>query len=1001
MGRGQNEVQLSNPTKAYVARQQYRQIVEASDHLQTAFKALPHSRYITDFLMQSDTADGQYDAYQYEAAYRTSVYLFAAMRRVANLFSRLKIVAEKREGDEWERMPATDPLNVMFSKEGAPFLYRSYMFYAMYGATMIYKRQTLKGRDSYKRGDILWRWDEGGIAGLTVIPNTNWEPVEDTAIDVIRAFDVYRPDLDNDDKGHMRRIPRPLTVYWVDFDPRRMTRGVSMVSLALNDAVTNAAISRWASHYFLSGAMPMLLVMPSADDPALGIEADLEEIKTQTESLWRGLFSPNALRAKFFDHRLDVQEVGITADKVTAPELDRKALNAVASAFQLAPDLIVPPEGGSDNARHKSLIMQAYTDAVLPPAEAFVQVLTHDLGLEEKNIRLVIATEEIDALSADRRDKTETEAGVFREGGQTLGEYQAAIGSDIIEPLSGFVTINGRTQSVDRILRDDRLPSADAATAMSTGWNDGVVRLNEYRAALQLPPDNETDGYKHQVVPEPGGMGGGGFGGGAPSSNTPPSLPDPSPSNQGGDSGEKPDTQGETEADGENGPENAPGDDSDNTDGDKALAVVEQTNPEEERSNPSDVGVIDIEVIDTSTPITEPIFPDDDTEEDAPTPAYVMLGIGDDSLISMVREQLSKALGEDAQHVKWLPPRLWHCTLAAAEHCPRPVLESLHQLIPENIGYFPLRIDGLIVFENDGEDTAICLKVEASDALVNLQSVVTAAMSAMMVQPSEYSYVGNYTPHITLGYFPAGAIASPAMDVHISVVPNALDIGAADYEIIHSIAMGEPDNTPNAVTDRQAWQRAADIERRRMRALVRQWYVSSTIPDGLPQRLQAAIQEVVDEQTGAKDYQVLNAVMASINDGHFDEHSAEEPENPIMRKLLKKLGRYKSTPQEELFKWRRYAMRPRNGAGKAAERFAVRLIPVAIEAYVRDALKALGDGDQRGITEVFNAAEQQLAQETEVPEINEDFLTEWAERMDDLGDEELTGLLEEPAESAD
>lgn len=940
-----------------------------SSDIQAAYKALPYKQDIADFINDQSPEDGLYSERQLESAYRTSVYMFAALRRVANLFSRVPIVGEIKRGNAWERLPETHELNRLIKSAGTRFLYETYIYYAMYGAVLIYKRKTIKAKEAEERGKTLWKYLDGAVSGLTVIPNAHWELVEDGVTDELLGFDLYR---DTQNIAGSPRINRKRAIYWHDFDMRYRNRGISIVSLGLNDAVTNGAISRWAAHYFMSGAMPMLLVMPETDDPSLGEESDLRDLKSRVENLWRGIFGRFSLRANFFDRKLRVEEVGITADKVTAPELDRKALNALTSIFGISPDLIVPPEGGSQS-RHKELIKEAYDNSVLPSAEHFVSILNEDLGFDDEcPIRLVIAEDQILALEADRQGKSETEISIYSGGAQTLGDTQRRLNIEPIKALDQYVTVNGRAQSVKRTVYEDGLPNTDYLTAISTAWNDGAIRLSDYWKALygkSLPSELE-DGRKFEVVIEPG-MGGGGvsqFASGTPSPEM--GVTPPTPTSDNGEDAEPPlseqaapkrESQGQT------------------TDGDKSSENVTPPAP------------VPVEMMSTGKPVL-PAPPAAEPEDAPKNKAYVYLQIGDDSLIQTVQEQLEMLLG--GADVRWEPRERWHCTLAVADDCPDSTLEAVCDLLPSNIDYLPLRIEGLRTF-NTPDGVALCLNIVEDNELADLQRSVVVAFAAHMIQISEHSRAGAYNPHITLGYLDENIV--PDFKASIVVTPSAVVVGRDNYQTIREIKIGGFDDDlgideePNAIEDRPEWKREIEIQRRRMRALVRHWDTTSEMPPAMPERLREAISEVA----GA-DGNVVEAIMRSINAGHFDQHS-EYYGNPIADRLRKQNAKQKSATHE-LVAWRRYALRPRNGAAKAAERFSVTYLPLDIEHYVRDSLKAIPDKDRTGITEVFNNADRQLEEATAVPEITQATLEEWAARLEESGDDDLLELLADEGE---
>ena len=952
----------------------------ASDELQKHYKSMgSYSQYVQDFINDAGEYAPVYNERQLEMAYRTSYYLFAAIRRVANLFSRLEFIAEVKKNGKWVPLDETHHLNSIFANAGARFLYEMYIFYALFGEVVVYKRKTRKAVYAVHRGNPITTYAQGAIKGVHLIPNAHWTKDEDQYGNEVNGF--YLNVRDDQIGDNMRRLDRGEVVYCKDFDPRYGTRATSMASLVLNNAVTNAAIARWAAHYFMSGALPLLLVS-TEEDPAQMMDADLERYKNLVQRAWRGLWGKFSLRAVFTDRKLNVQEAGIDAEKVQAPELNRDALNAITSVFQIAPDLIVPPEGGSDNARHKFLVKQAYEDAVLPVGEHIIGDFTRDFGLENAPIRLVISTENIEAMEADRADRAATETQIFQAGVQTLGQTQERLKVDVIAPLKDFMMVQGQLWSVDHILREDKIISEKLLAQASTAWNDGAIKLNEYRNWLGLKPDTRN-GYKHEIVP-PEDTGGGGFGGapqlppggGAP--DEPP--PSPPPSN-----GAKPDAAPEPEAEAKPEPQDQP------TDGDKAAAPPADDQPAPALTridNSADV----VPEPAQETPAAEP-----------PDPLYVALWIGEDSLVHTARSTV-ETLMEDVP-VTWSDPANWHITLSHLNDATEGQAEAIARLLPETMGRVALRVNGIVTFDTP-DGTCIALAVERDDDIENIQNRARIAIAAQGLRIHEHGNPEQWTPHITLGYAPAET-AVPEIALSIIVQPSALTLGRSGFEVVHSIpcnvdwrtALGndteplETDFNPNALAGREAI--AQDIERRRMwlRSRVRQWFAEEADADGLPEILVQHVEEVA----GYPPERVLDLVMDIIGNGDYDEHTTLL-DNPILEALQRQEGKkaMQDSPQDELKAWAKFALK--NGAQKAHERFEISLLPLAVEQAVRSQLETATD--RPAIRRVFEEAQKALETTLAVPTVNEDEMTEWAQRMAEAGLDDLVDLPDESSLTA-
>jgi len=145
-----------------------------SQELQDSYKSLSYSNYVSDFVNGAD-ASTQYSEQQIQSAYKTSVYLFAVTRKVANLASELKLVGEYKKDGKWARLPETHPLNIMMTSLGTKFLFDVCMYYLLYGKVVVYKRKTAKGVYAYDRDKETKLTYPHMVGGLHVIPNSHLE----------------------------------------------------------------------------------------------------------------------------------------------------------------------------------------------------------------------------------------------------------------------------------------------------------------------------------------------------------------------------------------------------------------------------------------------------------------------------------------------------------------------------------------------------------------------------------------------------------------------------------------------------------------------------------------------------------------------------------------------------------------------------------------------------------------------------------------------------------
>ena len=984
-----------------------------------ATKSISMSREIVDFINDGGAyGTERYSEIQLENAFRTSHYLYAALKKVARMVSTVPVVAEGGVAqDTWVRLPETHPLNLLINNSGRRLWYESYLFHAMFGGIVTYKERTPPAVALEGMGrKVKLSFPKGMVKGLHVIPNVLWQLDESSYGGEIRGIQLNTSDTEAYDNESY--LDRDRFIYVNDFDPRDPNRGISIVQMSINSAVTNAAIQRFAAHYFMSGAMPMLLVQPETDaNDEMGTQADVLNMKNRFEEVWRGIFSRFSLRSMFVNQRYKVDQVGIKAEEVSAPELNNETLKAICSVVGIAPDLIIPPEGGSDNARHKHLIKQALTDTVIPFMQDLLSAYNDDLGLTDARLRLVVAEDLMPGLEADRADNATTETSLWAGGIQSMKESRTRINlPEEIEDNEIFM-INGKPTTYKRLVRNAGTVDADMLQWMVNGWNDGVILRSEFRVAFGLAPqvDEKPDGFKYEVVPAEGGggFGGGGFGGGGGS--TPPQLPpdgggdapmleagDDVDADKSLDDGEWEDTDADFSTWGtldEIDAWLADDDEEGVADADTQETVVTATAGETEAPVVTDsLDTADAAKNDTlgefaSAPDAEPATaPIDEVslgyqlaapEPAAPQPepvknaGYVYLSLANEDQLVRVQEQV-KAL---CPSIELEDPAHLHITLAYSEDITDAAFNAACALTPDAPRVFSVRVERLNAFppEHEGGKFAIVLDVELDMRLSAIQQRVSKALQAQGAGVSEHTV--NWHPHITLGYCETMP-ESLVLDVTMGVTPLSVCWSRDDYHITHEGKMvagvlGVENPSPELV---QELHDMTEMFREKFTDLLRTWQTNGEAPRVLPPRIREWVTEALQERDANA---VFVAALRCAADGAFDDE-AVNLDNPVIARMVRPA---QATPEQELAAWENSA---RKNFKKAAHRFETTQLPAPIAESVRKSLKSEMAYNET-IKQVFSTARNALAS-YDPPTANDETLAEWAASI--AGDSELMALIE-------
>lgn len=973
-------------------------VMTSDELMRGAQKSLSFNQYVLDFINDAGYRDNYryYDRGTLENAYRTSVFLFAFLRFAADMISTVNIVAEKKQGEVWMKTPEDEPINQIFAEQGSEVFFRGYMNYAIYGQVLIYMHKTADAVLRWAHGDTeAGTYAKGGLAGFHVISGRNYDLDVDYSGQELRGFHLGTQETGMNNRNYLRREE---CVYLWDFDPKDDWRGTSIVNAAIHNAVTNAAIAKWASHYFTTGAMPMILVSAKGTDPYAPASTDIQREKYKFEQNWRGVGA--SMRAHFTERQVQVDQVGIEADKVAAPELNRTALEGISAATRIPVDLIIPPQGGSDNARHKHLMMQVWQDTILPLADQFAAAFNRDIGMPE-GMRLLVDRSAIDALKSDRGDRAQTEISITSGGLQSFNEARTELDMPTVRPMRGMLNIGGQWRSVRSIRVQDRLLGATLPD-LTAAWTENLITRGQWHDLLGLPlPMGVQDGYKFEIVQEsstggmaddlikveavgpeallpqpkqpfgsgpepnrPTGPTGGGFVEGPPE-------PEPTPLTGGGVEPPAAEPAPVTASFDVNGERSVEGK-SDSLSvkavsvGAPEMYVVAHAQPES------------IESLKTIQSVIAAMFPP---------------------------EAIVRLSEPDNLHVT-----LWYVPVFGEEE------ETLYfQQLPAEVPVTPFIVRGLNVFEKDGGTICIYGEVSEADGEREALDSLRALFAPPLPEERLSSYSTKWIPHITLGYatnlpdgFDATAIFGEQFALHLKVgevevsrgegrtskrvpvagtLPEAPELGqetpfpdapvSLSTETTESLESPESANLSHSdlltlkMNERAVWK--AGLER----GASYHDPAIAMLPKLIKDSLSAFEAEGVDYDSAKA------AVMGALAAGWYDEDAVPD-ENPAKAYLV---GAAKGDWKSELDAWERSALRNWN---KAVNRFVTYHVPPSVADGLRASLKETDRRDKAAIHALFAGVRDAMGQKSTRME----HVAAWAKQIWDAGDDELKSLFD-------
>lgn len=198
-----------------------------------------------------------------------------------------------------------------------------------------------------------------------------------------------------------------------------VTAGVSTVGACLNDAALMNYQTRFASKFFESGAMPIILVSAEGiqDDEKARIQSFFTKLASGVQNAWRVL----ATRTK-----LTPEVVSQDLDKMTMPALYLQASKNIAAAFGIPANMF---QGDDNFASADSHRMQFWQDVIRPRGQLIESAFNRQL-LEPMNLKMEFAFDELDIFQEDEVQRA-TAFSIYVNAGMKQSLVAEMLGLDL------------------------------------------------------------------------------------------------------------------------------------------------------------------------------------------------------------------------------------------------------------------------------------------------------------------------------------------------------------------------------------------------------------------------------------------------------------------------------------------------------------------------------------------------------------------------------------------
>jgi HK97 family phage portal protein len=304
------------------------------------------------------------------AAYAFVPLVYRAVRLRADSLAKVPIRFTKLDGETEVKPPFPEDV------DWKDLIWKSEAALCLQGANFVEK---LQRRLSNKTGGVQW-----------VDPTTMNKPK------LIRGGDG-KIDYEFSQKANPNVTWNLATmIYMHDFAlGNEVGPGVSAAGVSLNDSALVRYMSRFASHFFESGAMPITVL--SIDGVVDRQEAQrIESFFKRAATRIRNAFSVLAL-----SRGIEPKIISQPLKDLAMPELNEQARHAVALAFGIPQTMLEDAANYATSAEHR---LSFWQDTVQPRGEWLAEQFNRQL-LKDFKIKMAFGFEELDVFQADENER--------------------------------------------------------------------------------------------------------------------------------------------------------------------------------------------------------------------------------------------------------------------------------------------------------------------------------------------------------------------------------------------------------------------------------------------------------------------------------------------------------------------------------------------------------------------------------------------------------------------
>jgi len=224
-----------------------------------------------------------------------------------------------------------------------------------------------------------------------------------------------------------QNVPLPPILHLAQFHPLDDHYGLSALEAAAIAVDTHNAAATWNKALLDNAARPCGALVYAGPDASLLTESQFERLKSELDDHYQG--AKNAGRPMLLEGGLDWKPMSLTPKDMDFLDAKHNAAREIALAFGVPPMLLGIP-GDNTYANYQEANRALWRATVLPLAQRLGAALAQWLQPAFGELRLLVDTDRIEALSHDRSALWER---VSAASFLTVNEKRAAVGYAPVE----------------------------------------------------------------------------------------------------------------------------------------------------------------------------------------------------------------------------------------------------------------------------------------------------------------------------------------------------------------------------------------------------------------------------------------------------------------------------------------------------------------------------------------------------------------------------------------